>query len=152
MIEGGRKIKGGRECDRGRERGRVGGWVGGREGELNEGQNWEAIMLASKEKLGNLIVIVDRNNIQIDGFTENIMPLENLAKKWESFNWHVIEMNGHDFKDIDKSITEAKNEKERPSVIIAHTIPGCGVKEFENDFHWHGIPPNKEPLKAAFNI
>jgi len=119
------------------------------DGELNEGQNWEAIMLAAKEKLGNLIVIVDRNNIQIDGFTENVMPLDNLHKKWESFNWHVIEIDGHNFKEIDTAITDAKKEKDKPSVIIANTIPGRGVKEFENDYHWHGMPPNKEQAEMA---
>ena len=119
------------------------------DGELNEGQNWEAIMLASKEKLGNLIVIVDRNKIQIDGFTEDVMPLDNLASKWESFNWHVVEINGHNFKEIEMAIDKAKNEKGRPSVIIAHTIPGCGVKEFENDYHWHGMTPNKEQAEMA---
>jgi len=119
------------------------------DGELNEGQNWEAMMLASKEKLGNLIVIVDRNNIQIDGFTEHIMPLEDLPKKWEAFNFHVKEIDGHNFKDIDKAIREAKEERDIPSVIIAYTIPGRGVKEFENDYRWHGIPPNKEEASIA---
>ena len=119
------------------------------DGELDEGQNWEAIMLAAKERLGNLIVIVDRNNIQIDGPTENILPLENLFKKWESFNWHVQEINGNNFIEINEAILKAKEEKNKPSVIIAHTIPGCGVKEFENDYRWHGVPPNKEQAEMA---
>ncbi len=114
------------------------------DGELDEGQNWEAIMLAGKEKLHNLIAIVDRNNIQIDGFTEDIMPLENLRQKWESFNWHVEEIDGHNFPQIISAIEHAKAIFEKPSVIIAHTIPGKGVKEFERKYEWHGKPPNKE--------
>lgn len=119
------------------------------DGELDEGQNWEAMMLAAKEKLGNLIVIVDRNNIQIDGNTDDVMPLDKLSKKWESFNWHVQEINGNNFIEINESIIKSMEEKNKPSVIIANTIPGCGVKEFENDYRWHGIPPNKEQAKMA---
>jgi transketolase len=119
------------------------------DGELNEGQNWEAIMLAGREKLRNVIAIVDRNNIQIDGFTEDIMPLDDLAKKWESFNWHVLQINGHDFEEIEHAIGEAQATFERPSVIIAHTIPGRGVKEFERRFEWHGKPPNREEAEMA---
>jgi transketolase len=114
------------------------------DGELNEGSNWEAIMLAGKEKLRNLIVIVDRNNIQIDGYTEDVMPLDNLAKKWQSFNWHVEEIDGHNFKMINDTIDICKAVYEKPSVIIARTIPGRGVKEFERDYRWHGKPPTKE--------
>lgn len=119
------------------------------DGELNEGQNWEAIMLAGKEKLHNLIAIVDRNNIQIDGFTEDIMPLDSLKAKWEAFNWHVIECSGHDFRAVNEAISEAKGVFERPSVIIAHTIPGKGVKEFERMYEWHGKAPNKEEADMA---
>ncbi|MDE2031002.1 MAG: transketolase [Patescibacteria group bacterium] len=119
------------------------------DGELNEGQNWEAIMLAGKEHLRNLLVIVDRNNIQIDGFTENVMPLDDLAAKWQSFNWHVQEIDGHNFRDINDAICKAKAVYEKPSVIIARTIPGKGVREFERDYHWHGTPPNKEQGQMA---
>ncbi len=119
------------------------------DGELNEGQNWEAIMLAGKEQLHNLIAIVDRNNIQIDGYTEDIMPLDNLVKKWEAFNWHVQEIDGHNFEMISDAIGKAKATFEKPSVIIAKTIPGKGVKEFERDYHWHGKPPNKEEADMA---
>ncbi len=119
------------------------------DGELDEGQNWEAIMLAAKEKLGNLILIVDRNNIQIDGFTEDIMPLESLSKKFEAFNWKVFEVNGHDFDDIITNVTTAKATFNKPSVIIAHTIPGKGVHEFEFKPYWHGTPPNKEQGEMA---
>ena len=119
------------------------------DGELDEGQSWEAVMLASKNKLGNLIAIVDRNNIQIDGFTEDVMPMESLRTKWEAFNWHVIEIDGHDFREIIGAINQAKDIFEKPSVIIAHTIPGRGVKEFERNYEWHGKPPNKEETAMA---
>ncbi len=116
------------------------------DGELNEGQNWEAMMLAAKEKLHNLIAIVDHNNIQIDGFTEDVMPLESLRAKWESFNWHVQEIDGHSFTAINEAINEAKAVFNRPSVIIAHTIPGKGVDFTERRFEWHGNPPGKGPV------
>jgi transketolase len=119
------------------------------DGELDEGQSWEAAMLAGKEKLRNLIAILDRNNIQIDGFTDDVMPLEPLRSKWESWNWHVQEISGHNFTEIVGAIDQAKAIFEKPSMIIAHTIPGKGVKEFERDFHWHGKPPNKEEAKKA---
>lgn len=115
------------------------------DGELNEGQNWEAILLAGKEKLHNLIAIVDRNNIQIDGFTEDVMPLEPLRAKWESFNWHVQEIDGHNFAEIVNAVNEAKAIYNRPSVIIAHTIPGKGVEFAERRFEWHGAPIGKGP-------
>jgi transketolase len=111
------------------------------DGELDEGQNWEAIMLAGKEKLGNLIAIVD---IQIDGYTEEIMPLENLVHKFESFGWHVEEINGHDFSEIVSSIGRAQAVFDGPSVIIARTIPGKGVSFMERDYKWHGNPPGTE--------
>lgn len=119
------------------------------DGELNEGQNWEAVMLAGKERLHNLIAIVDRNNIQIDGYTEDIMPLDDLVKKWESFNWHVQEVDGHNFQMLNDAIGKAHAVFEKPSVIIARTIPGKGVKEFERDYRWHGKPPNKEEADMA---
>src|SRR3989344_1761548 len=114
------------------------------DGELDCGQIWEAMMLAGKEEIGNLIAIIDRNNIQIDGFTEDIMPLEPLRMKFESFNWHVLEVNGHDFNDINNAIETAKAEFSKPTMIIAHTIPGKGVDFAERKFEWHGKPPNKE--------
>jgi transketolase len=119
------------------------------DGELDEGSNWEAAMLAGKEKLHNLIAIVDRNNIQIDGFTEDIMPMESLRAKWEAFNWHVLEIDGHDFEEIESAVNQAKDIFEKPSVIIAHTIPGRGIKEFERRYEWHGKPPNKEEAEMA---
>lgn len=119
------------------------------DGELNEGQVWEAAMLAGKEKLGNLICIVDRNNIQIDGFTEDVMPLEPLADKWRAFGFDVQVVGGHDFQELYSAIEEAKAVFNKPSMIIARTIPGKGVPEFERDFHWHGKAPNKEEAAIA---
>ncbi len=121
------------------------------DGELNEGNNWEAIMLAGKEKLRNVIAIVDRNNIQIDGYTEDIMPLDDLNKKWESFNWHVQEIDGNNIEAVINAVRTAKAVFEKPSVIIARTIPGKGVREFERKFEWHGKAPNKEEAKMALN-
>jgi transketolase len=114
------------------------------DGELNEGNSWEAIMFAGKEKLGNLTAIIDRNNIQIDGDTEDVMPLEPLADKWKAFNWHVIEIDGHNFQDIVDAVNLAKAVPEKPTVIIARTIPGKGITEIEGDYKWHGVPPNEE--------
>ncbi len=119
------------------------------DGELNEGNNWEAMMLAGKEKLRNLIAIIDRNNIQIDGYTEDVMPLNDLIAKWEAFNWHVQEIDGHNIDTIIDAINEAKTVFEKPSVIIARTIPGKGVHEFERKFEWHGKAPNKEEAAMA---
>ncbi len=108
------------------------------DGELNEGNIWEAIMLAGKQRLSNLTVIIDRNNIQIDGPTEEVMPLEPLAMKWQAFNWHVIEIDGHNMEEIIAACDQAKAVYERPTCIIAHTIPGKGVDFMEHDFRWHG--------------
>ena len=117
------------------------------DGELDEGQNWEAIMMAGREKLANLTAIIDRNNIQIDGNTETVMPLEPLPDKWRAFNWHVIEINGHDMREIVSACETAATIVEKPVVIIAHTIAGKGIAEIEYDYHWHGVPPNAEQEK-----
>lgn len=121
------------------------------DGELDEGQNWEALMLAGKENLGNLIAFVDRNNIQIEGFTEDVMPLEPLADKWQAFGWQVLEIDGHNFEEIIGAVNEAKAVFNNPTVILAHTIAGKGVPEFERRFEWHGKAPNKEEGKKALN-
>ncbi len=121
------------------------------DGELNEGNNWEAVMLAGKEKLRNLIAIVDRNNIQIDGYTEDIMPLDSLTEKWEAFNWHVQEIDGNNIEAVINAVNKAKAVFEKPSVIIARTIPGKGVREFERKFQWHGKAPNKEEANMALD-
>lgn len=119
------------------------------DGEHDEGNVWEAVMFAGKNKLNNITVIMDRNNIQIDGFTENVMPLELIKAKYESFNWHVLEVDGHDMIQVVDAISEAQAIFEKPTIIIAHTIPGKGVSFMEKDFNWHGIPPNKEQAAAA---
>ncbi|MDO8493267.1 MAG: transketolase [bacterium] len=119
------------------------------DGEQECGLTWEAAMLAGKNKLHNLIAVIDRNNIQIDGFTEDIMPLEPLADKWRAFNWHVIEIDGHNFQEIVSAVDQAKAIFEKPTMIIAHTIPGKGVGFTEKRFEWHGKPPNKEEAKLA---
>jgi transketolase len=111
------------------------------DGEQQEGQVWEALMFAGKNKLHNITAILDRNNIQIDGFTENVMPLEPLKAKYESFGWHVLEIDGHNLNAIIDACHEAKTIFEKPTIIIAHTIPGKGVDFMEGRFEWHGNPP-----------
>lgn len=115
------------------------------DGELNEGQIWEAALLAGKEKLHNLIVIVDRNGIQIDGYTKDVMPLEPLAEKFEAFNFDVQEVDGHNMRALNDAIHKAQAVYSQPSLIIAHTIASKGVDVFERDFRWHGNPPGKGP-------
>lgn len=119
------------------------------DGEHGEGNHWEAVMAAGKYRLGNLVVIVDRNGIQIDGQTEDVMPLESLSKKYEAFNWNVIQINGHDVEAIVHASLEAEAMREKPSVIIAKTIPGKGVSFMEKNYVWHGKAPNKEEAEKA---
>lgn len=119
------------------------------DGELNEGNVWEAAMLAGKYKLYNIIGIIDRNNIQIDGPTEDVMPLEDLRDKWESFGWHVQEIDGHNIESVIDACSMARAITEKPSVIIAHTIPGKGVEYMEYDFRWHGAPPGLQDVSGA---
>ena len=121
------------------------------DGELDEGNIWESLMFAGKNKMNNLIMVVDRNNIQIDGFTENVMPLEPLKEKFEAFGWHVLDCDAHDIKQFVDMINEAHAIYEKPTVIIAHSIPGKGVDFMEKDFHWHGKPPNPEEGKKALD-
>ena len=121
------------------------------DGELNEGNNWEAIMFASKYNLDNLVAIIDRNSIQIDGNTEEVMPLEDLKLKWESFGWHVQEVDGHNIEAIIDACAMARSVNGRPSVIIAHTIPGKGVDFMEDDFRWHGKVPNQKQAREALH-
>ncbi|MES2985618.1 MAG: transketolase [Patescibacteria group bacterium] len=119
------------------------------DGEHNEGQIWEAALLAPREKLGNLIVFVDRNYIQIDGNTEDIMPLDPLDKKYEAFNWHVQNIDGHNIKAIAHAVEQAKAHTEKPSIIIARTIPGKGVHYMEGRYEWHGTPPGISNVAGA---
>jgi len=121
------------------------------DGELEEGNTWEALMFAGKNKLSNLTAIIDRNNIQIDGNTEDVMSLEPLKEKFESFKWHVIEIDGHNIEQFIDATNEAKAIHEKPTVIIAHTIPGKGVSFMENDYTWHGKPPTTEEAVKALN-
>lgn len=115
------------------------------DGEHDAGNTWEAAMFAGANKLNNLTAIIDRNNIQINGFTEQVMPLENLRAKYEAFGWHVIEIDGHNIQAFVDACQEAEAIYEKPTVIIAHTIPGKGIKEIEFDYRWHGVPPGKGP-------
>jgi transketolase len=121
------------------------------DGELDEGNIWEAAMLGGKYKLNNITAIVDRNNIQIDGPTEYVMPLEDLRDKWEAFGWHTLEIDGNNMEAVIDACTMAKAIAEKPVVILAHTIPGKGVDFMENDFHWHGTPPSHEQAKVALH-
>ena len=128
------------------------------DGELDEGNIWEAMMFAAKYKLNNLTAIVDRNNIQIDGPTDVVMPLEDLQKKWESFGWHTIEIDGNDIEAIIDACAMAKAITEKPVVIIAYTIPGKGVDFMENNYLWHGgapglgVPNQEQAIKALHEL
>lgn len=114
------------------------------DGEQQEGNTWEAVMFAGAKKLGNLTAIMDRNNIQIDGDTEDVMPLEPLKEKYEAFNWYVIEIDGHDIAAIIRACDAAKEVHHKPTLILANTTPGKGVPEIENDYRWHGMPPSAQ--------
>ena len=119
------------------------------DGEQDAGNTWEAVMFAGKYKLSNLTAVMDRNNIQIDGYTEHIMPLEPIKEKYESFGWHVMEVDGHNLEQIVDAVNEAKTIYEKPTLIVAHTIPGKGVSFMEKDYLWHGKPPTREEAKIA---
>lgn len=121
------------------------------DGEHEEGNIWEGVLFAAKNKLNNLIQVIDRNYIQIDGNTENVMPLDPLKEKYESFNWNAIEVQGNDIKSFISAIEKAKLEKDKPTIIIAKTVPGKGVSFMENDYHWHGKPPNRQEAEKALN-
>ena len=114
------------------------------DGELDCGNIWESAMFAAHHKISNLTVVVDRNNIQINGMTENVMALGDLVGKWESFGWHVIEVDGHNIEAFVNAVHQTHAIQEKPTCIIAHTIPGKGIKEIENKYQWHGKPPSRE--------
>jgi len=122
------------------------------DGEHDEGNTWESIMFAAKYKLDNLIAVVDRNKIQSGGNTEDIMPLEPLAAKYQSFGWRALECDGNNIKEFIDTIEKAKNTKGKPIVVIANTIPGKGVSEIENDYHWHAKVPTKEEAGRFIEI
>ena len=119
------------------------------DGEMNEGNVWEALLNLSKYNLTNIITIIDRNGIQIDGRTEDVLPLESLVEKLKSFNFNVLDIDGHNMLEIVNAINIAKSNSIQPSVIIAHTIPGKGWSDIEGDYHWHGKAPNKEEAAKA---
>lgn len=119
------------------------------DGELDEGENWEALMFAAKNRLNNLVVIVDRNNIQIQGKTDDVMPLEQLAEKFRSFGWNAREIDGHNFASIIEATAAARADNSRPTAIIAHTISGRGVDFMEGDYRWHGKVPNPDETARA---
>ena len=119
------------------------------DGEQDEGNTWEGVMMAGKYKLNNLVALMDRNNIQIDGNTEDIMPLDDVVAKYKAFNWHVIEIDGHNFSEIVEAYESAKTVTDKPTMIIAHTIPGKGVSFMENRYEWHGIPPDIQEVVGA---
>jgi transketolase len=121
------------------------------DGELNEGQIWEAMMTAGHHKVDNLICIVDRNFCQIDNRTEKVMELEPLADKWKAFNWHVLECNGNDIEQFIKTVEQAKALKGKPKVILAQTFMGKGVSFMEDDYKWHGVPPSEDQGKQSLS-
>lgn len=119
------------------------------DGEHQEGNTWEAAMFAGKYKLGNLIQVIDRNFIQIDGNTEDIMPLEPFRQKYDAFNWHTIDVDGNDIKAFTEAVQQAQDQTDKPTIIIAKTTPGKGVSFMENDYTWHGKPPSEEEAQKA---
>lgn len=119
------------------------------DGEHEEGNIWEAAMMAGKEKLNHLIQVIDYNNIQIDGNVEDIMPLEPFRAKYEAFNWYVIDVDGNDIEAFVKAVQEAHTVKDKPIMIIAHTVPGKDVSFMENDYRWHGVPPDLQEMEGA---
>lgn len=121
------------------------------DGEHDAGNHWEAVLFAGKYKLSNLTSFVDRNNIQIDGHTEDIMPLEPLEEKYKAFNWHVLHIDGHNIEEIIDAVNHARAVYEKPTVIIAHTIPGKGVSFMEGLPEWHGKPPDPAEAKEALH-
>ncbi|RJR28148.1 transketolase [Candidatus Microgenomates bacterium] len=121
------------------------------DGEHDAGNHWEAVLFAGKNKLSNLTVFVDRNNIQINGHTEDVMPLEPLRAKYEAFNWHTLHVDGHNMEEIVDSVNHARAVYEKPTVIICHTIPGKGVSFMENMYEWHGKPPNSDEARKALH-
>ena len=126
-------------------------WALTSDGEHDEGQMWEAAMFAGKNKLFNITQIMDRNNIQIDGYTEDVMPLEPLREKYEAFGWHVLDVDGHNMEEIIDACNKSKAIFEKPTLIIAHTIPGKGVDFIEWKYSWHGKVPCAEEADKALN-
>ncbi|MCA9383015.1 transketolase [Candidatus Dojkabacteria bacterium] len=121
------------------------------DGESNEGSVWEAALVASKLQLDNLVFILDRNNIQLSGDSNDVLPIDPIADKWNAFNWNAIEIDGHNFNEITSAFINAKETKKKPTIIIANTIPGKGVSFMENKWEWHGKVPSNDELTQALN-
>ncbi len=119
------------------------------DGEIQEGQIWEAAMFGAYHRIDNVVAIVDYNKIQLDGFVKDIMELEPLADKWRAFGWHVIEVGGHDIPALKAAFEEAATVKERPTVLIAHTVKGKGVSFMENNPKFHGVAPTPAEVEQA---
>jgi transketolase len=119
------------------------------DGEIQEGQVWEAAMTAAHYKLDNLCAIIDNNGLQIDGHCHEVMYIEPIVKKWEAFGWHVIDINGHDMEAVVRALDEAETIKDKPSMIVARTIKGKGVSFFEGKVEYHGMAPTPEELEKA---
>ncbi|MDD2904514.1 MAG: transketolase, partial [Syntrophales bacterium] len=119
------------------------------DGEVQEGQIWEAAMSAAHYRLDNLTAILDRNRLQIDGHTADVMSIEPIAAKWQAFGWHTVEVDGHSFSELLTTLQETDSVKDRPSMIIAHTVKGKGVSIFENQAKYHGVAPTKEEYEQA---
>lgn len=119
------------------------------DGEHDEGNTWEAVLFAAKYRLGNLVQVMDRNHIQIDGNTEEVMPLASLQKKYEAFGWKVISLDGHDLSALCKAFAKAKRSTQKPVLILANTVPGKGVSFMENKYVWHGKPPSPQQAQQA---
>ncbi len=122
------------------------------DGEIEEGSIWESLMAGSKYKLNNLVAILDKNGIQLDGFTKDIMPMGDISSKVRSFGWNVMEFNGHDFNDIERAMDFAKQSSDKPVFLIANTVKGKGVSYMENNPKYHGSPPaSEEEFEKALN-
>ena len=121
------------------------------DGEIQEGQVWEAAMFAAHKKLDNLMIFVDNNNLQIDGTMEEVNSPYPIPEKFAAFGWHTIEIDGHDFEQLEKAVNEAKSVKDKPTAVIMHTVKGKGVSFMENQVGWHGVAPNAEQYENAMN-
>lgn len=119
------------------------------DGEMQEGQIWEAAMTGAHYGLDNVTAFIDNNGLQIDGENKEVMNVEPIEEKWKAFGWHTIRIDGHDFEQIENAVLEAKNTKGKPTVIIAKTVKGKGISFMENEVGWHGVAPNQEQYQQA---
>ena len=121
------------------------------DGEIQEGQVWEAAMFAANKKLDNLMIFIDNNNLQIDGTMEEVNSPYPIPEKFQAFGWNTVEIDGHDFAQIEAAVAEAKNAKDKPTAVIMHTVKGKGVSFMEHQVGWHGVAPNAEQYENAMN-